>query len=81
MTVCGGMMYISSWLPFDAAPEAASENPQVKWLRKHGLTKDLYLGGAEFFEQSCSQTGSLVGAEFVLDMGDPNYGRTIIIER
>jgi hypothetical protein len=81
MTVCGGMMFISNWQAFDAAPEAASENPQVRWLRKHGLTKDLYVGAARSVVQSCTQAGPLEGAEFVLDMGDPEYGRAIIQER
>jgi hypothetical protein len=81
ITVCGGMMSIYNWQPFDAAPGAASEQPQVRWLRKHGLTKDLYVGGAYFAEESCTQAGSLVGAEFVLDGGDPEYGRAIIVGR
>jgi hypothetical protein len=80
MTVCGGMMFISSWQPFDAAPEEASEQPQVQWLRKHGLTKDIYVGAAHFAEESCLQAGSLAGAEFVLDGGDPEYGRTVILD-
>jgi hypothetical protein len=79
MTVCSGMMFISSWQPMDAASEEASEQPQVQWLRKHGLTKDLYVGGAHFAEESCNQGGSVVGAEFVLDGGDPEYGRTVIV--
>jgi hypothetical protein len=78
MTVCGGMMPISEWVPFDSASPEAAELPQILWLRKHGLTKDLHVGAAYFAEESCRQAGPLVGADFVLDAGDPNYGQTTI---
>ena len=81
LTACGGMMRISSWAPFDAAPEAPSDLPEMQWLRKQGLTQDLYWGAAYFADESCTRALPLEGAEFVLDGGDPNYDRTTLVAR
>jgi len=81
LTACGGMMRISSWASFDAAPEATSDLPEIQWLRKQGLTRDLYWGAAYFDEESCTRALPLEGAEFVLDGGDPDYDRTTLVAR
>ncbi|MGH9460737.1 MAG: S1C family serine protease [Vicinamibacteria bacterium] len=81
LTACGGMMRISSWAPFDDAPEATSALPEIQWLRKQGLTRDLYWGAAYFDEESCTRALPLEGAEFVLDGGDPDYDQTTLVAR
>ena len=75
------MMTVTSWGPFDNMQQADTDLPQVRWLRKHGLTRDLYFGGAYFREEGCAYAGSLVGADFTVEGGDPNYNRTTIFPR
>lgn len=85
MTVCSGTMPISSWAPFDraldAAPDGSSSLPQFTWLRKNGLTRDLYWGAAYFSEEDCRHQESLAGSELVLLGGDPSFNRATIVQR
>jgi serine protease Do len=77
--ICSQRMTVFNWYPFSDIPEADSDIPNFRWLRKHGLTTNLYFGAVHYSAPICAEAGSLVGAEFVLEGGDPNFNRTTIL--
>lgn len=76
--LCRGEIEIALWQEIDSRFELDTSKPQLKWLVKHGLADDLYLGVSSPRQELCREAGPLVGADLVLEQGDPDGERLII---
>jgi len=75
-TLCRGTFPITGWKNVDR--ESPMDSPQLQWMRRNHLADNLFVGAALLRAAGCASYDSVVGAEVVLEDGDPTARRVKI---
>jgi len=78
-TVCRPTAIVEGWDFYQkVAPQTTQDSRYLRWLKKQGLTDDVFVGTAPLRMESCPSVPSVLGGELVLPGTDPVVGRAVI---